>query len=71
MGRPSLASGRYLRLVLVGYFEGIDSERGIAWRATRAPDNLFAPVDRQIYLRALRTIPNLSITYGHFLTHSV
>src|SRR5471030_2661750 len=32
MGRPSLAPGRYFRLLLVGYFEGIDSERGIAWR---------------------------------------
>ena len=34
MGRPSLAPGRYFRLLLVGYFEGLDSERGIAWRAT-------------------------------------
>ena len=33
MGRPGLAPGRYFRLLLVGYFEGIDSERGIAWRA--------------------------------------
>ena len=33
MGRPSLEPGRYFRLLLVGYFEGIDSERGIAWRA--------------------------------------
>ena len=31
MGRPSLAPGRYFRLLLVGYFEGIDSERGIAY----------------------------------------
>jgi len=34
MGRPSLQPGRYVRLLLLGYFEGIDSERGIAWRAT-------------------------------------
>ena len=34
MGRPSLEPGRYFRLLLLGYFEGIDSERGIAWRAT-------------------------------------
>ena len=34
MGRPSLAPGCYFRLLLLGYFEGIDSERGIAWRAT-------------------------------------
>jgi transposase len=32
-GRPGLAPGVYFRLLLVGYFEGIDSERGIAWRA--------------------------------------
>src|SRR5215470_2529513 len=32
-GRPSLTPGMYFRLLLVGYFEGIDSERGIAWRA--------------------------------------
>ena len=31
-GRPSLAPARYFRLLLIGYFEGIDSERGIAWR---------------------------------------
>jgi len=32
-GRPSLAPGVYFRLLLIGYFEGIDSERGMAWRA--------------------------------------
>ena len=32
MGRPSMPPGRYFRMLLVGYFEGIDSERGIAWR---------------------------------------
>ena len=32
MGRPSLAPGVYIRMLLVGYMEGIDSERGIAWR---------------------------------------
>jgi transposase len=32
-GRPSLTPGIYFRLLLVGYFEGIDAERGIAWRA--------------------------------------
>jgi transposase len=31
-GRPGLAPGNYFRSLLVGYFEGIDSERGIAWR---------------------------------------
>lgn len=33
MGRPSLPPGRYFRLLMVGYFEGLDSERGMAWRA--------------------------------------
>ena len=33
MGRPSLAPGVYFRLLLMGYFEGLDSERGMAWRA--------------------------------------
>jgi transposase len=33
MGRPGLPPGMYFRLLLIGYFEGIDSERGIAWRA--------------------------------------
>ena len=33
LGRPGLAPGIYFRVLMVGYFEGIDSERGIAWRA--------------------------------------
>ena len=33
LGRPGLAPGVYFRCLLVGYFEGIHSERGIAWRA--------------------------------------
>jgi hypothetical protein len=50
MGRPSLPPGRYFRLLLVGYFEGLDSERGMAmacggfargadpsWAATSTP----------------------------------
>lgn len=31
-GRPSIPPGIYFRMLLVGYFEGIDSQRGIAWR---------------------------------------
>ena len=31
-GRPSIAPGTYMRMLMVGYFEGIDSERGITWR---------------------------------------
>lgn len=33
-GRPSVAPGIYFRCLLIGYFEGIDSERGIAWRVS-------------------------------------
>jgi transposase len=31
-GRPGIPPGVYFRMVLIGYFEGIDSQRGIAWR---------------------------------------
>ena len=31
-GRPSMAPGVYFRMLLVGYFEGLESERAIAWR---------------------------------------
>src|SRR5271154_4371750 len=34
IGHPSLEPGKYFRLLLIGYFEGIDSERGIAWRCS-------------------------------------
>ena len=40
-------------------------------RVSARPRNPSAPIDQQAYLRALRTIPNLTITFGHFLTHSV
>ncbi len=33
-GRPGLAPGVYFRCLMVGYFEGIDSERGIDWRCS-------------------------------------
>jgi transposase len=33
LGRPGLPPGRYFRLLLIGYFEGLDAERAIAWRA--------------------------------------
>ena len=31
-GRPGIPPGVYFRMLLIGYFEGIDSQRGIAWR---------------------------------------
>ena len=33
-GRPSIAPGVYFRMLFVGYFEGIESERGLEWRCT-------------------------------------
>ena len=33
-GAPSVPPGRYFRMHMVGYFEGIDSERGIEWRCS-------------------------------------
>ncbi len=32
IGRPSIAPGVYFRMLMIGYFEGLDSQRGIAWR---------------------------------------
>lgn len=31
-GRPSIPPGTYFRLLFIGYFEGIESQRGVAWR---------------------------------------
>ncbi len=31
-GRPSIPPGVYFRMLLIGYFEGLDTQRGIAWR---------------------------------------
>src|SRR5262249_8097323 len=33
-GRPGIPPGVYFRMLLVGYFEGIGSQRGIAWRCS-------------------------------------
>jgi transposase len=40
MGAPSLPPGRYFRMHMAGYFEGIDSERGIVWRCSRAHEEV-------------------------------
>src|SRR5438067_12409659 len=32
LGRPSMPPGQYFRIMMIGFFEGLDSERGIAWR---------------------------------------
>ncbi len=33
-GRPGIPPGTYFRMIFVGYFEGLDSQRGIAWRCS-------------------------------------
>jgi len=50
LGRPGVPPGVYFRMLLIGYFEGIDSERGIAWRCS---DSL-----------ALREFLGLNLTEG-------
>ncbi len=40
MGRPGLETGVYFRMLLIEYFEGLDSERAIAWRCA---DSLSLP----------------------------
>jgi transposase len=64
IGRPSLAPGRYFRLLLIGYFEGLDSERAIAWRAADSfalrrfldVDLVEAPPDHSTISRTRRLI---------------
>lgn len=49
-------------IVAINYYTALVSAR---------PGNPSAATDQQIYLRALRTVRGLTITLGHFLTHSV
>ena len=54
-GRSSLPPGRYFRMLLVGYFEGLDSERGIEWRCA---DSL--SLREFLLLSARETVPDHS-----------
>jgi hypothetical protein len=64
MGRPGLPPGIYFRLLLIGYFEGIDSERGIAWgRRTRSPCATFSASDWHEILHAGLDLP-IGVTRG-------
>ncbi|HCF93871.1 MAG TPA: NYN domain protein [Verrucomicrobia bacterium] len=40
-------------------------------KVSARPDDPGQPTRQQLYLRALRTIPNIQIVYGHYLTHVV
>ena len=49
-GRPGIPPGTYFRMLLVGYFEGIGSQRGIAWRCCDSlslRDFLGVPLDKE------------------------
>ena len=74
-GRPSIPPGVYFRCLLLGYFEGIDSERGIDWRCNDSnslklflgvPYNKPAP-DHSTLSRTRRLI-DLE-THGEVFTH--
>ena len=47
-GRPGIPPGVYFRMLLVGYFEGLDSQRGIAWRCVRFHVNGMKTTTRHI-----------------------
>ena len=50
IGRPSIPPGVYFRMILVGYFEGIASQRGIAWRCSDSrslAEFLGGPADKE------------------------
>ena len=54
-GRPSIPPGVYMRMLLIGFFEGLDSERGIAWRCA---DSL--PLRRFLGFQMSEETPNHS-----------
>ncbi len=56
-GRPGLPPGRYFRLLLIGYFEGLDAERAIAWRAIRLPCASFSGWCCRTRRRIIRRFP--------------
>lgn len=58
-------------LLLPSRSSSINRIRYFTARVKPFPDNPDAPIRQQVYLRALSTIPNLQITYGHSLTNEV
>jgi transposase len=64
MGRPGLPPGIYFRLLLIGYFESIDAERGIARRAADSlalRDFLGVGLDQSITRTLRRRVGRLRI----------
>ena len=45
MGRKGIPPGVYFRMLLIGYFEGLDSERGVEWRVSEAASSLETPAN--------------------------
>ena len=72
LGRPSLRPGRYFRLLFIGYFEGLSSERGIAWRVADSLslrafldlDVTEAPPNHSTLSRTRRLIGRLTALWG-------
>ena len=78
VSRPSLPPGRYFRMLLLGYFEGLESERAMAWRAA---DSLSlrqfldialheAPPDHSTVSRTRRRIASCTRRSGSIATSS-
>src|SRR3990172_8996698 len=68
IGRPSLPPAVYFRTLLIGYFEGIDSERGIAWRVA---DSLglrrflgYGLTDQEVFNWVLRVLARWKLLDG-------
>jgi len=59
------------RLLLPPSHYAINQVKYFTARVQARPTDPDQPVRQEIYLRALRTIPNLSIIFGHFLTNDV
>ena len=53
-GRPGIPPGVYFRMLLIGFFEGIDSERGIAWRCADSLGLRAFPQVRYGFMRCRR-----------------
>src|SRR4030095_6047108 len=65
MGRPGLAPGRYFRLLLLGYFEGLDSERAIAVRAADSVSlRRFLDTHRAVFTWVLQRLADAGLVKG-------
>ncbi len=64
-GQPSIPPGVYFRMLLVGYFENLDSQRGIAWGGKRGHSTfLLTRTGRGGNLPACRELPERAVRIG-------